>query len=176
MMAASAIRSGHRARFAYLSHQGTTTQREIEPYAILHTDDRWYLIGCCLDRGAIRTFRLDRVSKLELSPATFDRPEGFDARQYLTEHLPFVQSDYKVDLWIDLPIDEASRSFALWRVSMEKQDHGTRLRCGRDNLEFFAAMLLSTGRRILVHSPSELRDTFRALALLAAQAAAGPSA
>ncbi len=173
---ASAIRTGHRVRFAYLSHQKTTSQREIEPYAVLHTDDRWYLIGHCLDRQATRTFRLDRVTQLQLSTATFQRPESFDARQYLAEHLPFVQSDYQTDLWIDLPIEEARRSFALWRVSMEEQDHGTRLRCGRDNLDFFAAMLLTTRRRIVVHNPVELRDTFQALALQATQAAAKPSA
>ena len=176
MTAASAIRTSHRVRFAYLSHQKTTSQREIEPYAVLHTDDRWYLIGHCLDRRATRTFRLDRVTQLQLSTATFQKPESFDARQYLAERLPFVQSDYQIDLWIDLPIEEARRSFALWRVFMEEQDHGTRLQCGRDNLDFFAAMLLSTRRRIVVHSPAELRETFQTLALQAMQAAAKPFA
>ena len=174
--AASAIRTGHRVRFAYLSHQETASQREIEPYAVLHTDDHWYLIGHCIDRQATRTFRLDRVTQLQLASATFQRPESFNARQYLTDHLPFLQSDHQIDLWIDLPLDEARRSFALWRVSMEEQDHGTRLRCSRDNLDFFAAMLLCTKRRILVHNPVELRDTFQALALQAMQAAAEPSA
>ena len=171
---ASAIRGSRRVRFAYLSHQGTASQRKIEPYAVLHTDDRWYLIGHCLDRQATRTFRLDRVTQLQLSTTTFQRPESFDARQYLAERLPFVQSDYQIDLWIDLPIEDARRSFALWRVSMEEQGSGTRLRCGRDNLDFFAAMLLSTRRRIVVHSPTELRDTFHALALQATQAAISP--
>ena len=174
--AASAIRTSHRLRFAYLSHQETSSQREIEPYAVLHTDDRWYLIGHCLDREATRTFRLDRVTQLQLSTATFQRPESFDARQYLADRLPFVQSDYQIDLWIDLPIEEARRSFALWRVSMEEQDHGTRVRCGRDNLDFFAATLLSTRRRIMVHNPVELRDTFQALAMQAVEAAVKPSA
>ncbi len=171
---ASAIRTSHRVRFAYLSHQETTSQREIEPYAVLHTDERWYLIGHCLDRQATRTFRLDRVTQLQLSIATFRKPESFDARQYLAERLPFVQSDYQIDLCIDLPIEDARRSFALWRVIMEEQDSGTRLRCGRDNLDFFAAILLSIRRRMVVHAPVELRDTFRELAQLAKQAANQP--
>ena len=174
--AAAAIRTSHRVRFAYRSHEGKTTQREIEPYAVLHTDDRWYLIGNCLDRQATRTFRLDRVTQLELSTEIFERPESFDARKYLAERLPFVQSNYQIDLWIDLSIEEARRSFALWRVSMEEQDSGTRLRCGRDNLDFFAAMLLSTRCRLVVHSPAELRETFQALALQATRAAIDPLA
>ncbi len=172
---ASAIRTSHRVRFAYLSHHNTTSQREVEPYAALHTDDRWYLIGHCLDRQATRTFRLDRVTQLQLATATFQRPESFDARRYLADRLPFLQSDYQIDLWIDLPIKEARRSFALWRVSMKEQDHGTRLRCGRDNLDVFTATLLSTRRRIVVHHPVELRDTFQAFALQAMQAATTPS-
>lgn len=171
IMAASAIRTSNRLSFEYSSHDKKTSRREIEPYAVLHTDDRWYLIGHCLDRAALRTFRLDRVMKLHISTATFHRPESFNARQYLAERLPFVQSEYQIDLWIDLPIEEASRSFALWRVSMEEQDHGTRLRCGRDNLDFFAAMLLTVRRRIVVNHPPELRKTFAALARQASQAA-----
>ena len=169
--AASAIRTGHRVRFRYQSHNETTSQREIEPYGLMHTDGRWYLIGHCLARQAMRTFRLDRATHLEICPSTFHPPAAFDARRYLAEHMPFIQSDYQIDVWIDMPIEEADSSFALWRIATEPHDGGTRLRCGRDRLEMFAAMLLSTGRRIVVHSPAELRETFRQLARQATEAA-----
>src|ERR1700723_977934 len=71
--AASAIRAGKRIRFAYRSHDGSASNRRIEPYAGMHTDGRWYLIGHCLSRKALRTFRLDRVSDLELCSANFLR-------------------------------------------------------------------------------------------------------
>ncbi len=169
--AASAIRTGKRIRFAYQSHDGAASHREIEPYAVMHTDGRWYLIGHCLSRKALRTFRLDRVSDLEVCAAGFRRPIGFDARRYLQERMPFIQSDYKIDVWIDMPIEEAERTFAPMRVLAEEQEGGTRLRCGRDRLEMFAAMLLSMGRRIVVHSPAEMRETFRRLARQAMEAA-----
>jgi predicted DNA-binding transcriptional regulator YafY len=169
--AASGIRTSRRIRFDYRSHNKTASSREIEPYAVLHTDGRWYLIGRCLAREALRTFRLDRVTHLEVGAATFDPPSGFDARSYLAEHMPFVQSDYQIDVWIDMPIDEAKCNFAPWRIAAETHDGGTRLRCGRDRLEMIAALLLSTGRRIVVNSPAELRETFRQLAARAIQAA-----
>ena len=81
--AASAIRSGRRIRFDYESHEGARSRRQIEPYAVMHTDGRWYLIGYCLSRKAMRTFRLDRVSKLDIGAGTFRRPANFDARSYL---------------------------------------------------------------------------------------------
>lgn len=169
--AASAIRLGRRIRFAYQSHSGTVSRRHIEPYAVLHTDGRWYLIGHCLTRKAMRTFRLDRVTKIEIGNARFRRPAAFDAHRYLEKSMPFIQTDYQIDVWIDMPIDEAEHTFAFWRVATEKEENGTRLRCGRDRLEMFAAMLLSTGRRIVVHSPAELRETFLELARQATQAA-----
>lgn len=170
--AATAIRSSRRVRFSYRSHTDAASQREIEPYAVLHTDDRWYLIGQDVSRKALRTFRLDRVTHLELGSSTFQRPRDFDARQYLAGRMPFLQSTYQVDVWIDMPVEQARCNFAQWRIAAEPDGEGTRLRCGRDQLELFAAMLLSVGRRIVVHTPPELRETFRQLAAQASQAAA----
>lgn len=172
--AASAIRACRRIRFHYQAHGGAASHRQIEPYAVMHFDGRWYLIGHCLSRKALRTFRLDRVSNLVVGTASFRRPVGFDARSYLQQRMPFIQSEYQIDVWIDMPLEEAERTFAPMRIAAEEQRGGTRLRCGRDRLEMFAAMLLSMGRRIVVHSPTEMRETFRQLARQAKQAAEEP--
>ena len=169
--AATAIRSSRRIRFDYRSHTDTASRRELEPYALLHTDDRWYLLGHDLHRKALRTFRLDRVDHLELCSPTFQRPPDFDARRYFSESMPFFQSIYQIDVWVDMPLEEARKNFVMSRVVLEEDADGTRLRCSRDQLDMFAAMLLSTGRRIVVHSPADLRDTFRRLAASALQAA-----
>jgi predicted DNA-binding transcriptional regulator YafY len=169
--AATAIRTSKRIRFGYEAIDGASTRRQIEPYALMHTDGRWYLIGYCLTRKALRTFRLDRVADLAVGTVGFRRPADFDARKYLGERMPFIQSDYQIDVWIDMPMKEAERSFGPIRVAVEAQDGGVRLRCGRDRLEMFAAMLLSMGRRIVVHSPPEMLETFRELARRAVEVA-----
>jgi predicted DNA-binding transcriptional regulator YafY len=169
--AASAIRANRRLQFVYRSHSGAESAREVEPYAIIHLDGRWYLIGRCLLRQDLRTFRLDRVEGLELCEEAFDRPESFDPRAYLQERMPFVQSDYQIDVWVEMPFEEAERFFAPWRVAIEREGDGTRLRCGRDELQLVAAMLLSHGCRIVVYQPSELRGAFRELARRAIEAA-----
>ena len=169
--AASAIRTCHRLSFTYETNSRIISTREIEPYGLMHGDGRWYLIGRCLSREAMRTFRLDRATQLKICPDTFHPPAAFDARQYFAENMPFAQSEYQVNVWIDMPIAEATCNFAPWRIATEAHDGGTRIRCGRDRLEMFAAMLLSTGRRIVVNTPDELRDTFRQIAKRASQAA-----
>lgn len=171
--AATAIRAAKRVRFSYESHAREASAREVEPYAVLHIDDRWYLIGRCLTRKAIRTFRLDRVKDLRDGGKTFVRPQGFDARAYIAQSMPFVQSRYEVDVWVEMPIEEARQSFALWRISVQPENGGVRMRCGRDSLEMFAAMLLTLNRHIVVHSPDELRKTFLELARRGAAAAGG---
>lgn len=171
LQAASAIRLCQRIRFLYRSHADALSSRQIHPYAVLHTDGRWYLIGYCLTRKDLRTFRLDRVSDLEVCEETFEPPADFDARKWLQERMPFVQSDYAIDVWVDMPLAEAMQTFAPWRIATEADEGGTRLRCGRDRLDMFAAMLLSTGCRIVIHGPEELRDTFEELARRALQAA-----
>jgi predicted DNA-binding transcriptional regulator YafY len=176
--AATAVRNGRRVRFEYRSHTDVASRREIEPYAVLHIDDRWYLIGNDVQRQAMRTFRLDRVQQLELCEANFERPPEFDAKQFLSERMPFLQSKYQIDVSIAMPFAKASEHFMLWRISIEPENDGTRLRCGRDQLEVLAAMLLSTGYRLVVHSPPELRGVFRKLAedaLRAAEFVARPS-
>jgi predicted DNA-binding transcriptional regulator YafY len=167
---ASAIRMCRRVSFRYKSHAGAESRRELEPYGVIHTDGRWYLIGRCLAREAMRTFRLDRVGELHVQPETFARPGDFDAGQYLREHMPFVESDFAIDVWIDMPIADAEHTFAPWRVVAEEDNGGTRLRCGRDRLQMFAAMLLTVGRRIVVREPEALRETFRELAKRAVEA------
>ena len=173
--AASAIRAGRRVRFDYESGEGARTLRQIEPYAVMHTDGRWYLIGYCLTRKAMRTFRLDRVSELAMAAGKFKRPADFDARRYMQTSMPFIQAQYQIDVWIELPLAEAEQMFAMWRVAIEEENGGTRFRCSRDRLEMIAALLLSAGRRIVVHSPDELRETFKEMAGRALRAAGDES-
>jgi predicted DNA-binding transcriptional regulator YafY len=168
----TAVRTRRCVAFRYESHDRTSSHRDIEPYGIVHIDGRWYLVGRCLLREALRTFRLDRVSELETREQTFDRPTGFDAKAYLERSMPFVQAGFSIEVWLDLPIDKVRSHFSLHRVMMEDENGGTLLRCARENLEPFAAMLLMLGCSIVVRQPRELVETFDRLATRAAQAAA----
>lgn len=48
-------------RIRYVSGDGGATTRDVEPILFGSTDGRWYLIGWCRLRNAIRWFRLSRV-------------------------------------------------------------------------------------------------------------------
>ena len=168
----TAVRMRRRISFHYESHDRTSSRRQLEPYGIVHMDGRWYAVGRCRLREDIRTFRLDRVSELEMTDRTFRRPAGFDAKAYLNRSMPFVQTGHLVEVWLDLAMDKAQSHFALHRVMMQDENGGTTLRCTRDHLEPFAAMLLTLGCSIVVRRPRELHEAFERLATRAARAAA----
>ncbi|GAA5514423.1 protein PafB [Deinococcus carri] len=162
----AAMHAGRAVAFAYRSHAGEDTQREVEVYGVVHLDGRWYAVGRCLTRAALRTFRLDRIAAPALLPRTFTRPDDFDARAYLRSTLPFVHAPFEVEVWLDLPLEAAAPHFAPWRVALEPDAGrgGTWLRCQREALEPFATLLLRLDCPFTVHRPPELREVFGRLA------------
>jgi predicted DNA-binding transcriptional regulator YafY len=58
---ASACRDHERLRFDYRVHSGAASRRSVEPYRLLNDRRRWYLVAWDTDRGAWRTFRVDRI-------------------------------------------------------------------------------------------------------------------
>ena len=53
-----------------------TTERDIEPWSVVTTLGRWYVVGYCRLVAGQRTFRVDRIKELEVLDETFDRPES----------------------------------------------------------------------------------------------------
>ncbi|MCM0674588.1 YafY family transcriptional regulator [Micromonospora phytophila] len=57
--------------------------RRVEPYGLVLKSGVWYLVGRVGDGH--RTYRVDRVTGVEVGDATFDRDEGFDLPGYWRE-------------------------------------------------------------------------------------------
>jgi len=82
----SAIAAGRRVAFDYRNADGTSARRDVDPIRLESTDAEHHLRGWCFLRGGLRTFRLDRISGLEVletpvehGVADLDRaPIGFD--------------------------------------------------------------------------------------------------
>jgi proteasome accessory factor C len=66
---------GSQIEFDYLNSRGTHERRRVDPLRIESVDADWYLRGWCHLRGALRTFRLDRMG----SPVITSEPITFHA-------------------------------------------------------------------------------------------------
>lgn len=67
-----AITAGRRVAFDYRNADGTSARREVDPIRLDSTDAELYLRGWCHLRAALRTFRLDRISGLDLLEASIE--------------------------------------------------------------------------------------------------------
>ena len=79
---ARGVRDTVRCRFGYLSASGERSERNVEPYKMVSTGRRWYLMAFDLDRDDWRSFRLDRVSEprtttFRYRPRPAPEPEEF---------------------------------------------------------------------------------------------------
>jgi len=69
----------------YLNEAGKSSQRMIEPFALLSTTENWLLVAWCRLRGGFRYFRLDRINKLELLDEKFS-PHQMTLQEYFDKY------------------------------------------------------------------------------------------
>ncbi|MFC5471313.1 helix-turn-helix transcriptional regulator [Cohnella suwonensis] len=57
----------------HAQYRNETTQRKIDPYYLVPRDQRFYLIGYCHSKQSIRTFRISRFQKAEVTDQDFNK-------------------------------------------------------------------------------------------------------
>jgi len=62
-----------------------SSNRVIEPFALINTKDNWLLLAWCRVRNAFRFFRLDRIEKLEIKIEKFE-PHKMTLQEYFERH------------------------------------------------------------------------------------------
>ena len=95
----------HEVRFDYAAASGEESSRRAEPYRLVATTSRWYLLAWDLDRADWRSFRLDRMSEVRESTFTFRPREAPDAAEHVREALARGPQGVEVVLDIDAPLD-----------------------------------------------------------------------
>ncbi|GMA20817.1 helix-turn-helix transcriptional regulator [Arsenicicoccus piscis] len=68
---ARAARGRVQLRFDYTTRAGAVSGRRVEPYRIVTTGLRWYLMAFDLEREDWRTFRLDRIASVHVTTFRF---------------------------------------------------------------------------------------------------------
>lgn len=66
----------------HAQYRNETTERKIDPYYLVPRDQRFYLIGYCHSKQGIRTFRISRFQKAEVTGEDFNKGD-FNIKQYL---------------------------------------------------------------------------------------------
>ncbi|MCO5226449.1 MAG: WYL domain-containing protein [Thermomicrobiales bacterium] len=96
----------HRVWFRYGRPTGDESAREVDPYGIGNVNGRWYLHGYCHLRQDRRTFRIDRIRRVDVAAGVRDAG-GFECDQGDPESLAMSWQNWMVEIELDRPIDEA---------------------------------------------------------------------
>lgn len=153
-----------------------SSERHLQPWAVITSRGRWYVIGHDLDRAEPRMFRLSRITgdvSEDGKPGSYDVPEGTDVRALSRQLNPAPSQDICVEL---LARQGSAAGLRRWATPTSGE-----ARSGWDRLELrgrsrheIEAVLLGYGDAVEVLSPAEIRDDIasRVAALLAAQGGA----
>ncbi|WP_333741155.1 helix-turn-helix transcriptional regulator [Streptomyces sp. IBSBF 2806] len=190
---ASTVAGQERLRFAYRAKDGTESRRLTEPYRLVSTGRRWYLVAYDLDRQDWRTFRVDRVREPFATGARFtprELPTG-SAAEYLRRSIhgrPDAR-DYEYDVTFEAPAELVAARLPAWlgtptphhphhphdgdqngggngdgNGNGEVRKEGCRLRGSTsDPVEWVAVRLAMLGYEFSVREPRELIDCVREL-------------
>jgi len=141
--------------FTYIGQDLENQKRTLNPYALASRDGFWYFAGMDLDKGAIRTFRLDRVEGeivVGKKSDSFEIPAGFDLFSHLDEGISAKLAT------IDI---RKGKAFALRKKALSVVEKGEwdqiTIQYG-DDATFIDSLLWHLDD-VVVIEPSELRES-----------------
>jgi predicted DNA-binding transcriptional regulator YafY len=165
LLLAETIRRRRRLRSAYRSFSGAETERELSPHGLVVHSGRWYLAAHDHTRDDLRTFRVDRMSRLVIGEgAAVDPPNGFDAVAHVSRSLARVPWTWEVEVLLGLAVDQAAERIPPTLGELVEAEDGTLLRMRVGSLDWMASVLAGLGCAFTIHQPDELRASVHSLA------------
>jgi predicted DNA-binding transcriptional regulator YafY len=154
-------------RFDYSDRRQTASQRRVEPYRIVNSGQRWYLVAWDLDREDWRTFRVDRIREGMSPGPRFTPRELTDAEveALISRGVPVEARRHQVRVLVHAPAAELVERFGPWLGTITAvDDTSCILETGADHLEMLAGYLGLLGADFSVSDPPELVAAVKALA------------
>jgi predicted DNA-binding transcriptional regulator YafY len=157
---------------------GEVVDRTLLPWGVVEHRGRWFVAGQDSRSDEVRTFRIDRLDRVEIGEGRFRVPEGADAVREVLRSLASAPRDHAVRVLIEAPEDRVRRhlpaslavlesvpGMAGWlRVSLEARQ-----------LDWVAGTLALIDAPFRIEQPEALRDRVLALAAKLAERAAAPA-
>jgi predicted DNA-binding transcriptional regulator YafY len=153
-----AVREHRTVQITYRSsNRPEPDSRPVNPYALVFRWGWWYVVGYCLLRQEMRSFRVDRIEALLLTVDTFQIPAGFDIHAYLAEEW---QSQPQIQVKLRFAPQAAhvaltNRSY--WDTLEEQADGAIFVTLTTPDLNWAASSALAYGPWVTVLEPEVLR-------------------
>jgi predicted DNA-binding transcriptional regulator YafY len=153
----AAAQKRERVHLRYRTPQQEDTERDFDPYGLTYRAGRWYAVGMCHLRRGVRSFRLDRMLAVEALQIAFERPEHFDALEYLKHSVATLPRAHAIEVLLLTDLQTAQRElFSAFGV-LEWTGEGVLLRSQADDLSWFAQELARLPFEFAIRKPAALR-------------------
>jgi predicted DNA-binding transcriptional regulator YafY len=161
---AHACRSQEQLRMGYRDAQDQPSERIIEPYRLVFTERRWYLVARDPARDDWRTFRVDRITSLGATGRRFSLREAPDAARLVAEGVAVAAYPIRARVALFTSIEEAARSIPRTVGRLEPGDDGTCvLTIGAADPGWIAEFLANLPFEFEALEPPEVRRALREL-------------
>jgi predicted DNA-binding transcriptional regulator YafY len=102
----AAVAAQRQVRIGYRTAAGNARTFEVDPWSVVVRYGRWYLLCHSHHAEALRTFRIDRITEVELLESTFDVPADLDPAAELEANLG-KGWEHETHVVFDVPLAEA---------------------------------------------------------------------
>lgn len=159
---ARACRDDERISFDYTAGDGAQTQRLVEPRQLVSRGRYWYLAAYDLDRGAWRSFRVDRMTGTASTGARFRRRElpGGDAAAFVEAGVR-RRTTVKATAVLAAPAEGVRRTVGAWADVVEIDTDRCRVEIDADSMDWAVVAVGMSGARPLAASPPEYAERLR---------------
>ncbi|WP_317441248.1 YafY family protein [Streptomyces collinus] len=155
---ALACRSGERARLSYVDAEARATLRDVDPYRLVRTGRRWYFVARDVARDEWRTFRADRIDRLQRTGRPADLTDPPDAARLVSHNT--ANGPYPLSATVRLPLPmEAALRLVPATVGTHRFDgpESTLVDIGGPDPDGLARYLLGLGTPLRVLAPDSVR-------------------
>ncbi len=160
----SAVQQRRQVWLRYQSWQGDESERDFDPYGIVFNEGYWYTAGYCHLRQDLRTFRLDRILRLETGDLSFERPQAFDSMEFVLKSISLLPGSDQIEVVLETTLERARELIPPIMGTLEPGEKGVVFRRAVSQLEWIAHMLMAFDFRVHVVQPVELKDMLREMA------------
>ncbi|MBL7259452.1 helix-turn-helix transcriptional regulator [Paractinoplanes lichenicola] len=141
------------------------TEREVEPYRLVASDRRWYLLAFDLGRDDWRTFRVDRMSEISEKSWRFRPREAPDAAEFVQESVSSRVYRYQARFLVRARAETIRALIpASAAVVRARTDTTCEVLSGAADLDFILMHMVLLGHDFEVLDPPELRGRCAVLA------------
>ena len=148
----------------YRSEAGSDWTVELEPWSVVVRHGRWYLLCHSRAAGAPRTYRIDRVERIDVTDEPCEPPKELDPVAALEDHLGSGW-EYPTEVVVEAPTDVVARCVprTLGRLT-SIDDASTRIVGSTSNPTWYAEQLAALPAPFRIVESDEVRAAARGIA------------